>query len=552
MNPCHQPFVLPYNFSGVLLDPNSITGDSSSSSRNGISILTDPSLMQFYMENSWVNNPILLSTALIAQNYTPLLGINNYNNLVHISPVTPTGFQNNANQVYLNTPIKENNESNNIICTKIDVNSRETDIVTQIETPDRTFLESLATASVAATDATNSTSGGKRKRETSIESTCSNETSLPADITGYETSNKASKVENNKVLPIYPGIQPIENSVTSAIFQSYCYTLQQQLAAAVAANVTTSSETPCSTPTALSSNTPCFSPINTSVQPNMNELHLPSIIANSNISKTSDDEIQIIDDRQTPFEKILRIHSSLVGSLSWLPPKDINHTILKSSEYDNRNDQDKENINEDYDPFKQRKYDDSYVTCFSPRMLPDWQLNWLRDVTRSLPSVPKSPMTGIHFDRTKPAWAVSYYECETRKYYFFFIPDLSQNTVEITLAAAIGCRQNVVARGAHKRKKPGVLTFNLYSGQFEKSNSSNSMNSFSQNRGSNIQNITNPILTHNLFPILDPNYVQNSSHNNAALLYAAAFMSGSSPLVNFETNSESTNNNSIGEQMTSK
>lgn len=203
-----------------------------------------------------------------------------------------------------------------------------------------------------------------------------------------------------------------------------------------------------------------------------------------------EDEIFLSNDRKTSLEKIMRIHSSLIGSLSWTAPINKDDVILKSlkenSETSNGDappanrtrtaDKGDEAIKplqqcgqDEYNPFVQREYNSSNVTCFSPRMLPDWQLNWLRDVTRSLSSVPKSPMTGIHFDRTKPAWAVSYYECETRKYYFFFIPDLSEYTIEITLAAAIGCRQNVVARGAHKRKKPGVLTFNLYSGQFEKS-----------------------------------------------------------------------------------
>lgn len=217
-----------------------------------------------------------------------------------------------------------------------------------------------------------------------------------------------------------------------------------------------------------------------------------------NISTTShDDELFLSNDRKTSFDKIMRIHSSLIGSLSWTVPTDKDDTILKSvkensgngnsdtsnnncaisnnnsSSTTNKHEESNKSLNQngqdEYNPFIQREYNSANVTCFSPRMLPDWQLNWLRDVTRSLSNVPKSPMTGIHFDRTKPAWAVSYYECETRKYYFFFIPDLSEYTIEITLAAAIGCRQNVVARGAHKRKKPGVLTFNLYSGQFEKS-----------------------------------------------------------------------------------
>ncbi|KAJ1608692.1 hypothetical protein OJ253_1824 [Cryptosporidium canis] len=202
-----------------------------------------------------------------------------------------------------------------------------------------------------------------------------------------------------------------------------------------------------------------------------------------------EDDVFLSNDRKTSFEKIMRIHSSLIGSLSWTVPTNKDDVVLKSlkdgaasgcgetpsnssSSASKGDDADKpagHGANDDYNPFIQRDYSSSNVTCFSPRMLPDWQLNWLRDVTRSLSNVPKSPMTGIHFDRTKPAWAVSYYECETRKYYFFFIPDLSEYTIEITLAAAIGCRQNVVARGAHKRKKPGVLTFNLYSGQFEKS-----------------------------------------------------------------------------------
>ncbi|KAF7458875.1 AP2 domain transcription factor AP2IV-2 [Cryptosporidium felis] len=188
-----------------------------------------------------------------------------------------------------------------------------------------------------------------------------------------------------------------------------------------------------------------------------------------------EEDIFLSNDRKTSFDKILRIHSSLVGSLSWTAPVDKDGIVLKSTRESGSSKLDEpgkaigQSCQDDYNPFIQREYNSSNVTCFSPRMLPDWQLNWLRDVTRSLSTVPKSPMTGIHFDRTKPAWAVSYYECETRKYYFFFIPDLSEYTVEITLAAAIGCRQNVVARGAHKRKKPGVLTFNLYSGQFEKS-----------------------------------------------------------------------------------
>ncbi|KAJ1610027.1 hypothetical protein OIY81_1785 [Cryptosporidium canis] len=204
-----------------------------------------------------------------------------------------------------------------------------------------------------------------------------------------------------------------------------------------------------------------------------------------------EDDVFLSNDRKTSFEKIMRIHSSLIGSLSWTVPANKDDVVLKSlkdggasgcgetpsnssSSANKGDDAGKpagQGANDDYNPFIQRDYSSSNVTCFSPRMLPDWQLNWLRDVTRSLSNVPKSPMTGIHFDRTKPAWAVSYYECETRKYYFFFIPDLSEYTIEITLAAAIGCRQNVVARGAHKRKKPGVLTFNLYSGQFEKSSS---------------------------------------------------------------------------------
>ncbi|KAH8741326.1 hypothetical protein FG386_000233 [Cryptosporidium ryanae] len=220
-----------------------------------------------------------------------------------------------------------------------------------------------------------------------------------------------------------------------------------------------------------------------------------SCISSSLLSAIHEEELFMSSDRRTPFDKILRIHTSLVGSLSWTPPIDRDDVVLKpassssvavetlnnsstSVTKDNVDDSNAESnskaviqvrSSEDYNPFKQREYNSANVTCFSPRMLPDWQLNWLRDVTRSLSNVPKSPMTGIHFDRTKPAWAVSYYECETRKYYFFFIPDLSEYTIEITLAAAIGCRQNVVARGAHKRKKPGVLTFNLYSGQFEKS-----------------------------------------------------------------------------------
>ncbi|EAK87572.1 hypothetical protein [Cryptosporidium parvum Iowa II] len=220
---------------------------------------------------------------------------------------------------------------------------------------------------------------------------------------------------------------------------------------------------------------------------------------NSISTNSHEDELFLSNDRKTSFDKIMRIHSSLIGSLSWTVPTDKDDIILKSAKENNGNstsetsnnnnatsinnnsssstnkhDESNKSINQngqdEYNPFIQRDYNSANVTCFSPRMLPDWQLNWLRDVTRSLSSVPKSPMTGIHFDRTKPAWAVSYYECETRKYYFFFIPDLSEYTIEITLAAAIGCRQNVVARGAHKRKKPGVLTFNLYSGQFEKSN----------------------------------------------------------------------------------
>ncbi|KAH8582971.1 uncharacterized protein ELE39_002316 [Cryptosporidium sp. chipmunk genotype I] len=223
-----------------------------------------------------------------------------------------------------------------------------------------------------------------------------------------------------------------------------------------------------------------------------------STIGGNIISTNShEDELFLSNDRKTSFDKIMRIHSSLIGSLSWTVPTEKDDTILKStkgngencnneisnnsnvtgisnnSSSTNKNDESNKSLNQngqdEYNPFLQRDYNSANVTCFSPRMLPDWQLNWLRDVTRSLSSVPKSPMTGIHFDRTKPAWAVSYYECETRKYYFFFIPDLSEYTIEITLAAAIGCRQNVVARGAHKRKKPGVLTFNLYSGQFEKS-----------------------------------------------------------------------------------
>ncbi|OII75495.1 uncharacterized protein cubi_02016 [Cryptosporidium ubiquitum] len=232
---------------------------------------------------------------------------------------------------------------------------------------------------------------------------------------------------------------------------------------------------------------------------NTNNLN-SSIGGGSNISATShEDELFLSNDRKTSFDKIMRIHSSLIGSLSWTVPTDKDDTILKSVKENNGNgDSDapnnkfstgisnsssstnkhgesskslNQNGQDEYNPFIQRDYNPANVACFSPRMLPDWQLNWLRDVTRSLSNVPKSPMTGIHFDRTKPAWAVSYYECETRKYYFFFIPDLSEYTIEITLAAAIGCRQNVVARGAHKRKKPGVLTFNLYSGQFEKSTS---------------------------------------------------------------------------------
>ncbi|KAH7648098.1 hypothetical protein FG379_000022 [Cryptosporidium bovis] len=217
-------------------------------------------------------------------------------------------------------------------------------------------------------------------------------------------------------------------------------------------------------------------------------------VSSSLLSAIHEEELYMSSDRKTSFDKILRIHASLVGSLSWTPPIDRDDVVLKpalstsvpveslnnnssSASKDNGDNSNTENnnkniqtgFNEEYNPFKRREYNSANVTCFSPRMLPDWQLNWLRDVTRSLSNVPKSPMTGIHFDRTKPAWAVSYYECETRKYYFFFIPDLSEYTIEITLAAAIGCRQNVVARGAHKRKKPGVLTFNLYSGQFEKS-----------------------------------------------------------------------------------
>eukprot|EP00920_Eleutheroschizon_duboscqi_P004491 GHVT01010281.1.p1 GENE.GHVT01010281.1~~GHVT01010281.1.p1 ORF type:complete len:1069 (-),score=157.71 GHVT01010281.1:1103-4309(-) len=94
-------------------------------------------------------------------------------------------------------------------------------------------------------------------------------------------------------------------------------------------------------------------------------------------------------------------------------------------------------------------------------MLSSTALKRLKEFTRSLTRLPRTSETGIHFNRNRPSWAVTFWHHGVRKYRHMFVPDLSSTTVHLVLQEAIRVRRHLLLlegnkKGGHHKIPPAA------------------------------------------------------------------------------------------------